>query len=91
VVSLPLPAARLQARALEIAHALTLGLLPDALRLTRDQVTLLQRDNIVSPAALAESRTFEGLGIVPESFEAIVPTYLYRFRKTGQFETMRAA
>jgi uncharacterized protein YbjT (DUF2867 family) len=91
VVSLPLPAARLQARALEIAHALTLGLLPDALRLTRDQVTLLQRDNIVSAAALAEGRTFEGLGIVPESFEAITPTYLYRFRKTGQFETMRAA
>ena len=91
VVSLPLPAARLQARALEIAHALTLGLLPDALRLTRDQVTLLQRDNVVSAAALAEGRTFEGLGIVPESFEAITPTYLYRFRKTGQFETMRAA
>jgi uncharacterized protein YbjT (DUF2867 family) len=91
VVSLPLPAARLQARALEIAHALTLGLLPDVLRLTRDQVTLLQRDNVVSAAALAEGRTFEGLGIVPESFEAIAPTYLYRFRKTGQFETMRAA
>jgi NADH dehydrogenase len=91
VVPLPLPAARLQARALEILDALTLGLLPDALRLTRDQVTLLQRDNVVSAEAIAEGRTLEGLGIVPDSYEAIAPTYLYRFRKTGQFETMRAA
>jgi NADH dehydrogenase len=65
--------------------------LPDALRLTRDQVTLLQRDNVVSAEAIAEGRTLEGLGIVPDSYEAIAPTYLYRFRKTGQFETMRAA
>lgn len=90
IVSLPLPVARLQARALEILNALTLGLLPDALRLTRDQVTLLQRDNVVSAEAVAAGRTLEGLGMVPESFQAIVPTYLYRFRKTGQFETMRA-
>jgi hypothetical protein len=65
--------------------------MPNALKLTRDQVTLLQRDNVVSAEAMAEGRTFEGLGVVPESFEALVPSYLYRFRKTGQFETMRAA
>ena len=34
----------------------------------------------------AEGRTLEGLGIDPESVEAIVPTYLWRFRKAGQFE-----
>jgi uncharacterized protein YbjT (DUF2867 family) len=90
VVPLPLSAARLQARVLEIVNALTLGLLPETLRLTRDQVALLQHDNVVSPEAIAEGRTLEGLGIVPESFEAIAPTYLQRFRKTGQFETMRA-
>jgi NADH dehydrogenase len=27
----------------------------------------------------------QGLGIAPESIEAIVPSYLWRFRKTGQF------
>jgi hypothetical protein len=36
-------------------------------------------------AARAEGRTPEGLGIVPHSAEAIVPSYLWRFRKTGQF------
>jgi uncharacterized protein YbjT (DUF2867 family) len=91
VVSLPLTAARLQARGLEIVNTLTLGMLPDALKLTRDQVTLLQRDNVVSAEAIADGRTLAGLGVVPESFEALVPSYLYRFRKTGQFETMRAA
>ncbi len=32
-----------------------------------------------------DGRTLEGLGIMPESMAAIVPTYLWRFRKTGQF------
>jgi hypothetical protein len=27
----------------------------------------------------------QGLGIDPRSIEAIVPAYLYRFRKAGQF------
>jgi NADH dehydrogenase len=53
--------------------------------LTRDQVELLRSDNVVSDVARAESRTLEGLGIVPRSVEAIVPSYLWRFRKTGQF------
>ena len=53
--------------------------------LTRDQVELLRSDNVVSDSARAESRTLEGLGIVPRSVEAIVPSYLWRFRKTGQF------
>ena len=90
LVSLPFPLARIQARILEIVNALTLGLLPDALMLTRDQVTLLESDNVVSQAAVAEGRSFEGLGIVPVSVEAVVPSYLWRFRKTGQFDAARA-
>jgi NADH dehydrogenase len=53
--------------------------------ITPDQVELLKRDNVVSAAARHDGRTLEGLGIVPESMAAIVPTYLWRFRKTGQF------
>jgi uncharacterized protein YbjT (DUF2867 family) len=53
--------------------------------LTRDQVELLRSDNVVSEAARAEGRMLEGLSIVPRSAEAIVPSYLWRFRKTGQF------
>jgi NADH dehydrogenase len=75
---LPLPwgVARIQARILE--------LLPKPL-LTTDQVELLKRDNIVSAEAAAERRTLEGLGITPRGIEAIVPAYLYRYRKAGEF------
>jgi NADH dehydrogenase len=89
VADLPLPLARLQARVLEIVNTATLGLLPDYLKLTRDQVTLLQTDNVVSDAAKAEGRTFEGIGIVPTAAEAVVPGYLWTYRKHGQFATGR--
>jgi uncharacterized protein YbjT (DUF2867 family) len=77
LLPLPFGLATLQARLLE--------LLPSP-PLTADQVTLLRHDNVVSEAAIDEGRTLEGLGIDPESAEAIVPTYLWRFRKAGQFE-----
>ena len=91
VVALPEPIARIQARVLEIVDALTLGLLPDELKLTRDQLVLLRSDNVVSEAAKAEGRTLEGIGITPRAMEATVPGYLTRFRKTGQFDLERAA
>jgi hypothetical protein len=45
----------------------------------------LRADNVVSEAAKLDRRTLPGLGIAPEPMEAIVPAYLWRFRKTGQF------
>jgi hypothetical protein len=59
--------------------------------LTPDQVELLKSDNVVSPAAEREGRTLAGLGIVPTAMEVIVPSYLWRFRKTGQFKSGRFA
>jgi uncharacterized protein YbjT (DUF2867 family) len=53
--------------------------------LTPDQVELLKRDNVVSDDAKRDGRTLEALGMVPETMAAIVPSYLWRFRKTGQF------
>lgn len=90
LVPLPFPLARIMGSVLQFADTLTLGLIPDELVLTRDQVTLLESDNVVSPAAAAEGRDFAGLGIAPTSVEAIVSSYLWRFRKTGQFDTARA-
>jgi NADH dehydrogenase len=55
--------------------------------LTQDQVELLRGDNVVSVEAAAAGRTLAGLGIEPVSFRAVVPTYLWRFRKSGQFKT----
>ena len=42
-------------------------------------------------AAKREKLTLRGLGIDPTAVEAIVPSYLWRFRKTGQFKTGRFA
>lgn len=61
-----------------------LQLLPKPL-LTEDQVELLRHDNVVGAAAKAEGRTLDGLGIHAQSVEAVVPTYLWRFRRQGQF------
>ena len=77
LVSLPFGLAKLQALFLQFA--------PGPLKLTPDQVVLLRSDNVVSQAAKAAGLTLEGLGIVPDSLEAIAPQYLWRFRKAGQF------
>jgi len=61
-----------------------LGMLPGKL-LTRDQVTLLKSDNVVSAAAEGEGRTFASLGITPQSTSTILPSYLWRYRVAGQF------
>jgi uncharacterized protein YbjT (DUF2867 family) len=55
--------------------------------LTPDQVEMLKPDNVVSAAAREQGRTLEGLGIIPNSIASIVPDYLWRFRKTGQFHS----
>ena len=78
LVPLPWTVARLM--------SIVLGLLPKPL-LTSDQVELLKSDNVVSEAAIREGRTLQGMGIDPRGIEAIVPAYLYRYRKAGQFTT----
>ena len=66
-------------------QAFFLQFLPKPL-LTPDQVELLKRDNVVSGDAWREGRTLDGLGIAPTAMEVVVPSYLVRFRKTGQFK-----
>jgi uncharacterized protein YbjT (DUF2867 family) len=70
LMTVPMWLARLQAAVLE--H------LPGKL-LTRDQLLMLQRDNVVAAGApgLAE------LGIVPTPIDLVVPAYLRRFRPGG--------
>ena len=63
-----------------------MSILPFPPLLTADQVDLLSVDNVVSDAAIRDKRTFAGMGIVPTSMDTILPTYLWRFRKHGQFD-----
>ncbi|EJF80363.1 complex I NDUFA9 subunit family protein [Bartonella doshiae] len=55
--------------------------------LTADQIRFLQMDNIVSPKAIENGCTLEGVGIVPRAMAAFLPSYLWRFRPHGQFST----
>ena len=73
LIDLPFGLASLQAR--------VMALLPNA-PLTPDQVELLKSDNVVNGGAL----TLETLGIEPTPVEAILPTYLDRFRRGGWYE-----
>lgn len=49
--------------------------------ITSDQVNSLKVDNVPSGALPG----LEAFGIAPRTLEAVVPTYLYRFRKGGQY------
>lgn len=79
LVPLPFGLAKLKAAVLQFA--------PGPLKLTPDQVELLRTDNVVSQAAQDAGLTLQGLGIAPEQLSHIAPSYLWRFRRTGQFRT----
>ncbi|WP_343683363.1 complex I NDUFA9 subunit family protein [Asticcacaulis sp.] len=49
--------------------------------LTSDQVLLLQKDNVAS----GKLPGLRELSILPTAVESVVPSYLWRFRKNGQF------
>jgi NADH dehydrogenase len=76
LVPLPFPVARLMATVLQYV--------PGA-PLTPDQVEMLRTDNVVSEEAKRDGRTIAAFGITPDTIAAIVPTYLWRFRRAGQF------
>ena len=67
-----------------------LQLMPKPL-LTPDQVELLRDDAVVSDKAKREGRTLEALGVEPLAMATVVPSYLWRFRKTGQFKGVTAS
>ena len=72
---IPVPVAGLMGQVGELASFLM------APPITSDQVELLKTDNVVSGQfpGLAE------LGITPQTLEAVLPTYLYIYRKGGQY------
>ncbi len=55
--------------------------------ITFDQVRLLKADNVADPRLPG----LHELGIAPRALEVELPTYLWRFRKAGQFEARSLA
>ena len=50
-------------------------------QITTDQVAMLQRDNVADPTLPG----LAALGVHPTALEAVLPTYLWKYRKGGQF------
>lgn len=73
----PAPFWAASAKAFFLEHLRVPFFLPKPM-LTRDQVRLLKHDNVVSE----DARGFDALGIVPTSLNAVLPTYLHRYRRT---------
>ncbi|TVQ57470.1 MAG: complex I NDUFA9 subunit family protein [Rhodobacteraceae bacterium] len=77
IIELPKPIALLQGAVLE--NLAKIGVAPP---ITRDQVLLLDRDNVVAEGA----KTLADLGVEPTAMEAVLDSYLYAYRPHGQYD-----
>ena len=80
LLPIPFPIASLMGKAAQMA-----GFLIEP-PLTADQVELLKADNVVAAGALG----LADLGVQATALEPILPTYMYRYRKGGQFAEFAA-
>lgn len=83
IFNMPFWMAGLMARIFRIGEVVSLGLVKGPI--TKDQVLSLKVDNVVPEGA----KGFADLGIKPQSMEAILPDYLWRFRPSGQYAAIK--
>jgi NADH dehydrogenase len=81
---IPFPVASLIGLAGDLVAMLPIPIAPP---LTTDQVTLLKADNVVAPRAAG----LKQLGVEPTLLETVLPSYLFRYRKGGQYAAAPAA
>lgn len=84
LINVPFFAASAMGGMLDFAQAFTLGLFRNTV-LTRDQVTNLRQDNVVT----GETMQFKDLGITPTPMTAVLPAYLYAYRPNGQYDAIK--
>lgn len=80
ILNVPTPIMRVAAFGFDMVEAVTLGLIRNRM-ITRDQLNSLGVDNVVAPGA----KGLADLGIAPTAMEAVLPEYLWRYRKSGQY------
>ncbi|MBT8155857.1 complex I NDUFA9 subunit family protein [Epibacterium ulvae] len=83
IVSLPGFAARLMAFGCDLVQKVTCQLIENKM-LTADQVKNLKSDNVVAE----DAKGFADLGIRPVTLASVLPTYLWKFRPSGQYDEM---
>ncbi len=84
VLNMPFFVANIIGGLFDFLSFLTGGLIRNGV-ITRDQVTSLRHDNVVSDGA----KGFADLGIKPTAMEAVLPEYLWRFRPSGQYKAIK--
>jgi len=84
LINVPFLIASIMGGALDLAQTLTGGLFTNGI-LTRDQVQNLRYDNIADP----DLPGFADLGINPTPLSSVLPDYLWRFRKSGQYTAIK--
>ena len=83
VVGLPLWIGTLMGQVTGAISFLTGGLAPQPI--TVDQVKSLRQDSVVT----GDTKTFADLGIEPTAMEAVLPSYLWQFRPSGQYAELK--
>lgn len=83
LVGLPFFVGGLMAFGLDMVQACTFGLAANRI-LTRDQVKMLRRDNVVSDGAMG----LADLGVEATSMESVLGEYLYAYRPYGQYDAI---
>ncbi len=74
---LPFPIARMIGKTMDVVTRV----IPIPAPITADQVTLLETDNVAADG----SEGLEAFGIAPTGVDAVISTYLWRYRPRGQF------
>ena len=84
MLKVPFFVAGIMGKSLDLLKAITFGLFPNNI-LTQDQVKNLQRDNIVS----TDANDLSDLEIRPTAMETVLPEYLWRYRVSGQYASIK--
>ena len=84
MLKVPFFVAGIMGKSLDLLKAITFGLFPNNI-LTQDQVKNLQRDNIVS----TDANDLSDLEILPTAMETVLPEYLWRYRVSGQYASIK--
>ncbi|NKW91112.1 complex I NDUFA9 subunit family protein [Rhodobacteraceae bacterium R_SAG9] len=84
IANLPFFVGGLMAFGFGLLQTLTFGLFHNSV-ITKDQLKLLKKDNVVSD----DAQGFDALGIKPLAPEAIMADYLWRFRPSGQYDAIK--
>lgn len=84
IVNVPFWMAGIGAGLLDGVQIITGGLFKNRI-LSRDQLALLRQDNVVTPGA----KGFAELGIDPTAPEAVLDSYLWPFRPSGQYDAIK--